>query len=172
LLFKKNFLVVFFISAFSLSCTFEPLYSEKSLLEYEIIEPSKSNKELHEIYRNLNNLASINESDDSQYTVELEAQSRFDDIDVREDEKVMRMGVSTTVIFKIREKNSDKILFTGQSIGSNAFNRISEPYSNEIAKNDAVSKLSMTIAYDIRNQLALYSKKFKKWKENNKIFFQ
>ena len=105
MLFKKNFLVVFFISAFSLSCTFEPLYSEKSLLEYEIIEPSKSNKELHEIYRNLNNLISINESGDSQYTVELEAQSRFDDIDVREDEKVMRMGVSTTVIFKIREKN-------------------------------------------------------------------
>ena len=162
MLFKKNFLVVFFISAFSLSCAFEPLYSEKFFLEYEIIEPSKSNKELHEIYRNLNNLASMNESDDSQYTVELEAQSRFDDIDVREDEKVMRMGVSTTVIFKIREKNSDKILFTGQSIGSNAFNRISEPYSNEIAKNDAVSKLSMTIAYDIRNQLALYSKKFKK----------
>ena len=115
MLFKKNFLVVFFICAFSLSCTFEPLYSEKFLLEYEIIEPSKSNKELHEIYRNLNNLASINENSNSQYTVELEAQSRFDDIDVREDEKVMRMGVSTTVIFKIREKNSNKILFTGQS---------------------------------------------------------
>ena len=162
MLFKKNFLVVFFISAFSLSCTFEPLYSEKFLLEYEIIEPSKSNKELYEIFRNLNNLTSINESSDNLYTVELVSQSRFDDIDVREDEKVMRVGVSTTVIFKIREKNSDKILFTGQSIGSNAFNRISEPYSNEIAKNDAVSKLSMTIAYDIRNQLALYSKKFKK----------
>ena len=88
MLFKKNFLVVFLISAFSLSCTFEPLYSEKFLLEYEIIEPSKSNKELHEIYRNLNNLASINESGDSQYTVELEAQSRFDDIDVREDENL------------------------------------------------------------------------------------
>ena len=162
MLFKKKFLVVFFISAFSLGCTFEPLYSEKFLLEYEIIEPSKSNKELHEIFRNLNNLTSINESSDNLYTVELVSQNRFDDIDVREDEKVMRVGVSTTVIFKIREKNSDKILFTGQSIGSNAFNRISEPYSNEIAKNDAVSKLSMTIAYDIRNQLALYSKKFKK----------
>ncbi len=162
MLFKKRFLIVFFISAFSLSCTFEPLYSEKFLLEYEIIEPSKSNKELHEIFRNLNNLTSINKSDDNQYTVELESQNRFDDIDVREDEKVIRAGVSTTVIFKIREKNSNKILFTGQSIGSNAFNRISEPYSNETAKNDAVSKLSMTIAYDIRNQLALYSKKFKK----------
>ena len=162
MLFKKRFLIVFFISAFSLSCTFEPLYSEKFLLEYEIIEPSKSNKELHEIFRNLNNLTSINKSGDNQYTVELESQNRFDDIDVREDEKVIRAGVSTTVIFKIREKNSNKILFTGQSIGSNAFNRISEPYSNETAKNDAVSKLSMTIAYDIRNQLALYSKKFKK----------
>ena len=162
MLFKKKFLIVFFISAFSLSCTFERLYSEKFLLEYEIIEPSKSNKELHEIFRNLNNLTSINKSGDNQYTVELESQNRFDDIDVREDEKVLRAGVSTTVIFKIREKNSNKILFTGQSIGSNAFNRISEPYSNETAKNDAVSKLSMTIAYDIRNQLALYSKKFKK----------
>ena len=162
MLFKKKFLVVLFISAFSLACTFEPLYSDKFLLEYEIIEPSKSKKELHEIFRNLNNLTSINENGENHYTVELESQNRFDDIDVREDEKVMRMGVSTMVIFKIREKNSDKILFTGQSIGSNAFNRISEPYSNEIAKNDAVSKLSMTIAYDIRNQLALYSKKFQK----------
>ena len=83
------------------------------------------------------------------------------DIDVREDEKVTRMGVSTTVIFKIRKINSDKVIFTSQSIGSNAFNRIAEPYSNEVAKNDAISKLSTSIAYDIRNQLALYSKKIK-----------
>ena len=91
--------------------------------------------------------------------MELTSQNRFDDIDVREDEKVTRMGVSTTVIFKIRKRNSDKVIFTSQSIGSNAFNRIAEPYSNEVAKNDAISKLSISIAYDIRNQLALYSKK-------------
>ena len=62
MLFKKKFLAVLFISAFSLACTFEPLYSDKFLLEYEIIEPSKSKKELHEIFRNLNNLTSINEN--------------------------------------------------------------------------------------------------------------
>ena len=161
MLFKKNFLVIFFIGAFSSSCTFEPLYSEKFFVEYKIIEPSKNNRELHEIYRNLNNLISSNSKNENLFTVELTSQNRFDDIDVREDEKVTRMGVSTTVIFKIREEDSDKVIFTGQSIGSNAFNRIAEPYSNEVAKNDAISKLSTSIAYDIRNQLALYSKRIK-----------
>ena len=161
MLFKKNFLVIFFIGAFSSACTFEPLYSEKFFVEYKIIEPSKNNKELHEIYRNLNNLISSNSKNENLFTVELTSQNRFDDIDVREDEKVTRMGVSTTVIFKIREEDSDKVIFTGQSIGSNAFNRIAEPYSNEVAKNDAISKLATSIAYDIRNQLALYSKKIK-----------
>ena len=161
MLFKKNFLVIFFIGAFSSACTFEPLYSEKFFVEYKIIEPSKNNRELHEIYRNLNNLISSNSKNKNLFTVELTSQNRFDDIDVREDEKVTRMGVSTTVIFKIREEDSDKVIFTGQSIGSNAFNRIAEPYSNEVAKNDAISKLSTSIAYDIRNQLALYSKKIK-----------
>ena len=161
MLFKKNFLVIFFIGAFSSACTFEPLYSEKFFVEYKIIEPSKNNKELHNIYKNLNNLISSNSKNKNLFTVELTSQNRFDDIDVREDEKVTRMGVSTTVIFKIREENSNKVIFTGQSIGSNAFNRIAEPYSNEVAKNDAISKLSTSIAYDIRNQLALYSKKIK-----------
>ena len=161
MLFKKNFLVIFFIGAFSSACTFEPLYSEKFFVEYKIIEPSKNNRELHEIYRNLNNLISSNSKNENLFTVELTSQNRFDDIDVREDEKVTRMGVSTTVIFKIREEDSDKVIFTGQSIGSNAFNRIAEPYSNEVAKNDAISKLSTSIAYDIRNQLALYSKRIK-----------
>ena len=161
MLFKKNFLVIFFIGAFSSACTFEPLYSEKFFVKYKIIEPSKNNKELHEIYRNLNNLISSNSKNENLFTVELTSQNRFDDIDVREDEKVTRMGVSTTVIFKIREEDSDKVIFTGQSIGSNAFNRIAEPYSNEVAKNDAISKLSTSIAYDIRNQLALYSKRIK-----------
>ena len=58
--FKKKFLFIFFISVFSSACTFEPLYSEKFLAEYKIIEPSKTNKELHEIYRNLSKLISSN----------------------------------------------------------------------------------------------------------------
>ena len=103
----------------------------------------------------------LNNKDENLYTVELDIQKRFDDIDIREDEKVTRMGISTIVFFKIRKKNSDIILFTGKSIGSNAFNRLEEPYSNEIAKNDSVSKLTATIALDIRNQLALFSKKLK-----------
>ena len=161
MLFKKNFLVIFFIGAFSSACTFEPLYSEKFFVKYKIIEPSKNNKELHEIYRNLNNLISSNSKNENLFTVELTSQNRFDDIDVREDEKVTRMGISTIVFFKIRKKNSDIILFTGKSIGSNAFNRLEEPYSNEIAKIDSVSKLTATMALDIRNQLALFSKKLK-----------
>ena len=81
--FKKKFLFIFFISVFSSACTFEPLYSEKFLAEYKIIEPSKTNKELHEIYRNLNKLISSNSKSEYLFTVELTSQNRFDDIDVR-----------------------------------------------------------------------------------------
>lgn len=161
MLFKKNFLVVFVSVTLLIACAFEPLYSEKILGEYHIIEPNKSNQDLHQIYRSLKRLIFLNNKNENLYTVELDILKRFDDIDIREDEKVTRMGVSTIVYFKIRNKNSDIILFTGQSIGSNAFNRVEEPYSNEIAKNDSVSKLSKTIALDIRNQLALFSKKLK-----------
>ena len=85
MLFKKKILFIFFISVFSSACTFEPLYSEKFLAEYKIIEPSKTNKELHEIYRNLNKLISSNSKSENLFTVELTSQNRFDDIDVRED---------------------------------------------------------------------------------------
>ena len=161
MLFKKNILVVFVSVTLLVACAFEPLYSEKILGEYHIIEPNKSNQDLHQIYRSLKRLIFLNNKNENLYTVELDILKRFDDIDIREDEKVTRMGVSTIVYFKIRNKNSDIILFTGKSIGSNAFNRLEEPYSNEIAKNDSVSKLATTIALDIRNQLALFSKKLK-----------
>ena len=161
MLFKKKFLSVFILVTLQMACTFEPLYSEKILSEYHIIEPNKSNKDLHQVYSSLKRLIFLNNEDENLYTVELDIQKRFDDIDIREDEKVTRMGISTIVFFKIRKKNSDIILFTGKSIGSNAFNRLEEPYSNEIAKNDSVSKLATTIALDIRNQLALFSKKLK-----------
>ena len=70
MLFKKKFLFIFFISVFSSACTFEPLYSEKFLSEYKIIEPSKTNKELHEIYRNLSKLISSNSKSENLFRSE------------------------------------------------------------------------------------------------------
>ena len=85
-------------------------------------------------------------------------EKRYDDIDIREDEKVTRMGVSNKVIFYLKDKKTEEVIFTGESIASNAFNRISEPYSNEIAKRDSEDRLAYSIAEDIRNQIVLFKK--------------
>ena len=46
-----------------MGCTFEPLYSEKILSEYHIIEPNKSNKDLHQVYSSLKRLIFLNNKD-------------------------------------------------------------------------------------------------------------
>ena len=68
------------------------------------------------------------------------------------------MGVSNRVIFYIKNIEKDEIVFTGESIVSTAFNRIAEPYSNEVAKRDSEDRLSYSAAQDIRNQIVLFNK--------------
>ena len=58
----------------------------------------------------------------------------------------------------IEKFTSPEIVFTGESIASTAFNRIAEPYSNEVAKIDSEKRLAYSAAQDIRNQIALFNK--------------
>ena len=147
-------LIVLFLSG----CSFSPLYEPSSLSNFIFIEPKKSNKDLHNIYANLERLFFTNTQSKEKYLVSLSLERRYDDIDVREDEKVTRMGVSDKVIFYIKDIEKDKIVFTGESIASTAFNRIAEPYSNEVAKRDSEYRLSYSAAQDIRNQIVLFNK--------------
>mgnify|MGYP006226882355 FL=1 len=146
-----------FIIALS-GCSFSPLYETNSLSQISFVEPNKSNKDLHKIYMDLERLFFINKESEKKYTVTMSLEKRYDDIDVRKDEKVTRMGVSNRVIFYLKNKETEEVIFTGKSIASNAFNRISEPYSNEIAKRDSEERLAYSIAQDIRNQIVLFSK--------------
>ena len=147
-------LIILFLSG----CSFSPLYEANSLSNFIFVEPKKSNKDLYNIYANLERLFFTNVKSKEKYLVSLSLERRYDDIDVREDEKVTRMGVSNKVIFYIKNIEKDEIVFTGESIVSTAFNRIAEPYSNEVAKRDSEDRLSYSAAQDIRNQIVLFNK--------------
>ena len=142
----------------SSGCSFSPLYNSQSLSNIAFLEPKKSNKDLYNIYTNLSQLFFINNASEKKYIVSLSLEKRFDDIDIRQDEKVTRMGVSKKVTFTLREIKTEKLIFTGESSASIAFNRVSEPYSNEIAKKDSENRLAYSLAQDIRNQLILLKK--------------
>ncbi len=107
---------------------------------------------------NLERLFFTNTQTKKKYLVSLSLERRYDDIDIREDEKVTRMGVSNKVTFYIKNIEEDEIVFTGESIASTAFNRIAEPYSNEVAKIDSEERLAYSAAQDIRNQIVLFNK--------------
>jgi len=139
----------------SSGCSFSPLYNNQSLSSIVFLEPKKSNKDLHNIYMNLDRLFFTNNASEKKYIVSLSLEKRFDDIDVREDEKVTRMGISKKVIFTLSEIKTKKIIFSGESSASIAFNRIAEPYSNEVAKIDSENRLAYSLAQDIRNQIVM-----------------
>ena len=134
-------------------------YKNSLLSEVSIVEPNKSDKNLHDIYMNLERLFFINSRSEKKYLVTLSLEKRYDDIDIREDEKVTRMGVSNKVIFYLKDKKTKDILFVGESIAASAFNRIAEPYANDIAKKDTEERLATSVAQDIRNQIILFNNK-------------
>ena len=142
------------------SCSFSPLYKNSLLSEVSFVEPNKSNKDLHNIYIKLTRLFFTNTSSKKIYIVTLSLEKRYDDIDIREDEKVTRRGISNKVIFYLKDKETKDILFVGESIASSAFNRIAEPYANDIAKKDTEERLAISVAQDIRNQIILFNNKF------------
>ena len=107
----------------------------------------------------LRRLFFTNTSSENIYIVTLSLEKRYDDIDIREDEKVTRMGVSNKVTFYLKDKETKDILFVGESIVSSAFNRIAEPYANDVAKNDTEKRLANSAAQDIRNQIVLFNNK-------------
>ena len=154
---KKIFCLALIVFALS-GCSFSPLYQTNSLSSFIFVEPKKSNKDLYKIYMNLERLFFTNTQTKKKYLVSLSLERRYDDIDIREDEKVTRMGVSNKVTFYIKNIERDEIVFTGESIASTAFNRIAEPYSNEVAKIDSEKRLAYSAAQDIRNQIVLFNK--------------
>ena len=84
------------------------------------------------------------------------SEQQFEDIDVREDEKVLRKNIVMTVTFTIQEQGKKEILYSGESIVSSAFNRVAEPYSNYVSENDTKERIALLLAQDLQRQFVLF----------------
>ena len=145
------------------SCGFQPLYKVDSLSGFIIEKPENSSKNHTSIYNKLNSIFVPNSSNDN-LIVSFEVDEQYEDIDVREDEKVLRKNIVITVKFNIRREKLNKIIFSGESLISSAFNRVAEPYSNYINEQDTRERIILLIAKDIQRQLILFKNR-KKYNE-------
>ena len=145
------------------SCGFQPLYRANSLSGFIIEKPENSSKNHTSIYNKLNSIFVPNSSYDN-LIVSFEVDEQYEDIDVREDEKVLRKKIVITVKFNIRREKLNKIIFSGESLISSAFNRVAEPYSNYVNEQDTRERIILLIAKDIQRQLILFKNR-KKYNE-------
>ena len=145
------------------SCGFQPLYKVDSLSGFIIEKPENSSKNHTSIYNKLNSIFVPNSSNDN-LIVSFEADEQYEDIDVREDEKVLRKNIVINVKFNIRREKLDKIIFSGESLISSAFNRVAEPYSNYVNEQDTRERIILLITKDIQRQLILFKNR-KKYNE-------
>ena len=116
-----------------------------------------------EIYKELNKIFVPNNDNDN-LIVSFEVDEQYEDIDVREDEKVLRKNIVITVKFNIKREKLGKIIFSGESLISSAFNRVAEPYSNYVNEQDTRERIILLITKDIQRQLILFKNK-KKYNE-------
>ena len=141
------------------SCGFQPLYRVDSLSGFIIEKPETPSKNHSSIYKELNKIFSPNNNNN--FIVSFEVDEQYEDIDVREDEKVLRKNIVIIVRFSIRKENLNEILFSGESLISSAFNRVAEPYSNYINEKDSRERIILLIVKDIQRQLILFKNKEK-----------
>jgi len=77
---------------------------------------------------------------------------------------VLRKNIVIAVKFNIKQEKSGKIIFSGESLISSAFNRVAEPYANYINDQDTRKRIILLISKDIQRQLILFKNK-KKYNE-------
>ena len=161
LLFKfKIISIAILLLLFLQSCGFQPLYRVDSLSGFIIEKPENSSKNHNSIYKELNEVFVPNNGNNN-FIVSFEVDEQYEDIDVREDEKVLRKNIVITVKFNIRKEKLNRIIFSGESLISSAFNRVAEPYSNYVNEQDTRERIILLIAKDIQRQLILFKNKKK-----------
>ena len=137
------------------SCGFQPLYKVNSLSGFIIEEPKKLDENTSMVFSELDRAFYKNDGGNN-YIVNFTIDEQFEDIDVREDEKVLRKNIVMTVNFTIREQGKKEILYSGESIVSSAFNRVAEPYSNYVSENDTKERIALLLAQDLQRQFILF----------------
>ncbi len=137
------------------SCGFQPLYKVNSLSGFIIEEPKKLDENTSIVYAELDRTFYKNDNGNN-YVINFMIDEQFEDIDVREDEKVLRKNIVMTVSFTIQEQGKKEILYSGESIVSSAFNRVAEPYSNYVSENDTKKRIAYLLAQDLQRQLIIF----------------
>ena len=144
-------LLVIFLNA----CGFKPLYNYESLDGFIVNTPENKTENSMIIYEGLRRSLNVSTTKKN-YIIDFYVNEQSEDIDIREDEKVLRKNLAISVVFTIKEKNSEKEIFSGESLISSAYNRVAEPYSNYISEQDTRSRILESIVGDIKRQLALF----------------
>ena len=144
-------LLVIFLNA----CGFKPLYNYESLDGFIVNTPQNKTENSMIIYEGLRRSLNVSTTKKN-YIIDFYVSEQSEDIDIREDEKVLRKNLAISVVFTIKEKNSEKEIFSGESLISSAYNRVAEPYSNYISEQDTRSRILASVVGDIKRQLALF----------------
>jgi len=157
LLFRKNIIVLLSFVFFLQSCGFQPLYNMESLSGFIVNEPSDKSESSIIVYKGLDGaLKSISTSDN--FIINFTVDEQFEDIDIREDEKVLRKNIVISVKFSIKRESDEEEIFIGESLISSAYNRVAEPYANFVNEQDTRDRVLLLIIQDIKRQLALFKK--------------
>ena len=131
----------------------------ESLSGFIINEPSDKSKSSVIIYKGLDDaLKPISTTDN--FIINFSIDEQFEDIDIREDEKVLRKNIVISVKFSIKRENEEEEeeIFIGESLISSAYNRVAEPYANFVNEQDTRDRILLLIIQDIKRQLALFKK--------------
>ena len=131
----------------------------ESLSGFIINEPSDKSKSSVIIYKGLDDaLKPISTSDN--FIINFSIDEQFEDIDIREDEKVLRKNIVISVKFSIKRENEEEEeeIFIGESLISSAYNRVAEPYANFVNEQDTRDRILLLVIQDIKRQLALFKK--------------
>ena len=157
MLFRKNIIVLLSFVFFLQSCGFQPLYNMESLSGFIVNEPSDKSESSIIVYKGLDGaLKSISTSDN--FIINFTIDEQFEDIDIREDEKVLRKNIVISVKFSIKRESDEEEIFIGESLISSAYNRVAEPYANFVNEQDTRDRVLLLIIQDIKRQLALFKK--------------
>ena len=156
MLFRKSITIFFFVFILQ-SCGFQPLYNTESLSGFIVNEPNNKNESSLIIYKGLDEaLKPISKSNNLIISFTIDEQ--FEDIDIREDEKVLRKNIVISVKFSVKKETDEEEIFTGESLISSAYNRVAEPYANFVNEQDTRNRVLSLVIQDIKRQLALFKR--------------
>ncbi|SUZ47786.1 uncharacterized protein METZ01_LOCUS640 [marine metagenome] len=141
-------------------CAFEPLYKSESFGVFHIKRSDVQVMNTDLVYKELKRFFN-NDDVNARFVVAFIIDEQYEDIDVREDEKVLRKNITNKLDFTVTDNITKKVVFSGQSLVSSAFNRVAEPYANYVAESNTKKQISILLAEDIQKQLLLFKNRYR-----------